>query len=435
MPSAKAQDKALGAYVRSQLYAYSTFYRRRLDDAGVGREVSGRDELGRLPVVRLDDVDDPSLLVLRPEERTIQRFAEFRLVRKLFWAKLTGRQARFYRTVVEPRYKPVHWHVQEGIPVASSVADLRRTSELGRRWLEVAGVLRSDVVLGILPPGPNLPYWELVLACHKAGVSAMHLDPQATPDQVAAVQPSVVVGRADDVESLLTAVGRERRRMPGLRLVLVAGDRPSDVLRRRLRHLAPEEGVSVTFAWAPPGVRALWAECQGGETLHTWPDTELVEVVDPLTGGPVLAPSDGEVVWTAIGWNGTAFARLATGFDASLEDGPCPTCAREGPRLRPAAGEDPAFVAVLDGADGVVAWQAELRTVDGVEELIVFVALDRRVERPGRLLRALDRQLSVTQFVVEDRRKVQARLANVGHRRVLDYRAQGDRAVPSPAGW
>jgi hypothetical protein len=59
--------------------------------------------------------------------------------------------------------------------------------------------------------------------------------------------------------------------------------------------------------------------------------------------------------------------------------------------------------------------------VDGQEELIVYISLEPN-GRPGRLLRELDRDLTVTQFVVLDRRRLDARLTSHGATRVLDMR-------------
>jgi hypothetical protein len=82
---------------------------------------------------------------------------------------------------------------------------------------------------------------------------------------------------------------------------------------------------------------------------------------------------------------------------------------------------EPTFAKVLDSHPAVQAWQAELRTVDGHEELIVFLSLEAN-GRPGRLLRQLDRHLTVTQFVVLDRKRLDARISSHGDTRVLDLR-------------
>ena len=77
-------------------------------------------------------------------------------------------------------------------------------------------------------------------------------------------------------------------------------------------------------AWAPPGARALWSECRGGGAgYHTAPDTELVET-DRGTG---------ELLWSAIGWKGSVFLRLATRMRANIDESPCPRCRRTTPRV------------------------------------------------------------------------------------------------------
>jgi hypothetical protein len=55
---------------------------------------------------------------------------------------------------------------------------------------------------------------------------------------------------------------------------------------------------------------------------------------------------------------------------------------------------------VLDEHPGVAAWQAEYRRVEGLDELIVFVA-PAGVDRLGPLFRELDLTLSATQYVVQ----------------------------------
>jgi hypothetical protein len=167
-------------------------------------------------------------------------------------------------------------------------------------------------------------------------------------------------------------------------------------------------------------VRSLWVECRGGTGAHVSRDVDLLEVVD------------GELVWSGLDWKGTALLRLRTGATGRVDSSPCPVCGRTSPRVV-GASLDPRFVTLLDATPEVVAWQAELRTVDGVDELIVHLAVDaggngdgaagRR--HPGRVLRALDRELSVTQFVVTSADEVAARLRASGNRRVLDHRPGG----------
>jgi phenylacetate-CoA ligase len=416
------QRKALRRYLVGEVFAYSPFYRSRFQAAGLGhRDVSAADALSRLPLTTLADIDDPAAIVLRPDEASIQRYARIGIVARVAWAKFRGTQSLFNQRVIDPLFKPVHWHVDEGIPMGSTLDDIERLGELGRRWLEQAGLGPYDVVAGLLPAGPNLPYWQLVLGCRNAGVSAIHLGPSASAAQVAAVGPTVIAGHPSDLLRLLAPANGDAAAagaVARVHTVLVAGDRLDENTRARLAARVPA-GAIVVAAWAPPGVRALWSECRDGDGFHLAPDAEMVEIVDPRSGVP-LPGREGEIVWSAIGWRGSALLRLRTSACGALDESPCLSCGRTTPRVRLTAVE-PSFTAVLSAHPGIAAWQAELRSVDGTEELLVFVT-PSGTGHPGRLLRDLDRHLGVTQYVVVRRDELDARLAEHGGRRLVDLR-------------
>jgi hypothetical protein len=100
----------------------------------------------------------------------------------------------------------------------------------------------------------------------------------------------------------------------------------------------------VLSAHAPDGHRLLWAECResGGKTgLHTYPDLEVVQLVDPETGEAASGGGMQEVVVTQLGFRGTALLRWRTGdlAEAVTADA-CTSCGRTVPRvvgLRPGA--------------------------------------------------------------------------------------------------
>jgi phenylacetate-CoA ligase len=328
------------------VYPYSPFYRARFDAAGFNRgRIRGRADLARLPLLSFDDIADPGELVLRPDEVSIKRYADSRLVWKVFWAKVTRNQSDFNRTVLEPQYKPLHWHIVDGIPIGYSAEDLGRLGELGRRWLAYAGAHRADVLLGMLPPGPHLEYWELALGCRYAGLSSLFLPPLPSPAQVAATGATMIAGRPADLVAVLELAAGEGRSFDDVHTVLAVGEPLTMDTRDRLRELSSNPSVAVISAWAPPGVRALWTECRTGTTLHTWSDSEWIEIVDPFTGRWTSPGEPGELAWSGIGWKGTVLLRLLTGSQAVLEAGPCPACGRVGVRVVPAT------VPVRDGAD------------------------------------------------------------------------------------
>jgi hypothetical protein len=413
----RGQDRALARYLRDHVAPFSAFH----GDVLRGRPVDGRAALAELPLTRLDDVPDPADLVLRPTADRLASVPDRELRLQWWWARLRRRTAAFNREVLEPRYKPIHWHLDK-LPLAYTALDLERLAELGRSMLAMAGVGPSDVLVSVYPPGPDVGFWQLQLGARDAGVPSLFLGRDVAPEEVARLRPTVLCGRAGDLMRLLQGGRDAGFSFAGLSTLLVIGE-PLDPARRdRLAELGgrTDASVAVVAAWAPPGVRSLWSECRDGIDVHTWPGAEIVELVDPLSGNAVPPGADGEMVWTPLGWMGSVVLRLRTGAYGCIDDTACVSCGRTSPRLR-VVNSLPPFARILEDHPGVHAWQAELRHHDGAEELIVFLA--PAVEgHPGRLLRELDRQLSVTQFVVLDRAAMDERLRASGDTRFIDDR-------------
>jgi hypothetical protein len=463
----REQEEQLREYVAHHLYPYSPFYRRRFDAAKIApRNITSFDDLAKLEPTRWSDVtSEPVAFVLRPTERAIIRFGERRLVGAITRAKFRGKVSQVNRDLIDPAYKPIHWHFDGDVPVGYSAEDVERLCEAGRRILHLAGLTRDDAIVDVTPAGPSLEFWQLVDGARSAGLSAVHFGSGASGDRIAAAAPTVLAGPPDALEAALGALRAGNHRIDGLRTLLVLGALLDDTDRNALRALGQEvgeQGMEVVLAWAPAGVRALWGECRGGHWFHTYPDLEWLEVLP-----------DGEIAWTSLAWHGTAFARLRTGASGTIEDVTCENCGRTGPRLSvssastarrpaptwalsapagaparsaapaaspaaavfgrpPAADEeedddevqvlvplDTDALAVLDEHPGVAAWQAEYRRVNGIDELIVFVA-PAGVDRLGPLFRELDLTLSATQYVVQRPEQIAERRRRDGA--ILDYR-------------
>ncbi len=377
--------------------------------------------MAELPLTCLEDVADPAQLVLRPTPESLNSSPQRALRAKWWWARIRRRTGAFNRTIIEPRYKPIHWHA-DVVQLGYTADDVERLSELGRAGLEMAGVMPTDVLVSLYPPGPTLGFWQIHFGARRAGVASLFLGPDVSADAVARLRPNVLVGRSGDLIRLLEAGRQSGLSFAGLSTLVAVGEALDPARRSRLAELAGTAGqpVAVVATWAPPGVRALWSECRDGVDVHTWPTAEVVELIDPLSGTSVPPGADGEIVWSAVGWMGSVLLRLRTGVFGCIDDTACVSCGRTAPRVR-VVNSLPPFARILDDHPGVALWQAELWTHDGSEELIVFLS-PTDPEHPGRLLRELDRQLSVTQFVVLDHAALQSRLRDGGDVRVLDLR-------------
>jgi hypothetical protein len=463
------QGRSLAKYLQREVRAYSAFYRPALERAF--RERAGRSgvDLDALPLTSLEEIGDPTHLVLRPEYATISRYGAPALGAKVLWSRVTGRMPRLNRTVIDPVYKPIHWTSDGGLLLGWSLADLDRLAELGRRWLEMAGARRSDVLVSVVAPGPRLSFWELTLGARHAGLTSIFLPADAPAADVVGLRPTVLAGRSDDILRILTDGGDDQG-VAGIRTVLIVGEVPDEDVRASVAAMLVDPATPVLFAWAPDGGRSLWGECPGRTGLHTWPDAEVVEIVD------------GAVVWTALNWYGSVLVRLRTEVAGAIDRGPCPGCGRTTPRMRlgaaaaaparppaparprrdrapepaarprrerarpappvdptrpveepeeVAAAEEeaveveaqarvPTFADTLASHVGVADWQAELRMVEGAEELLVFLT-------PGNgdlasVLQDLVRAMSVTQFVVLPPDVLAARRDEYGGERIVDLR-------------
>jgi hypothetical protein len=386
-------------------------------------------DLEQVPPITWAEVGDGADLLLRPHQTTITRLGAPALAFRVLIAKLLRRHQTLNRSVIDPIYRPIQWLIQEGVPVGMTAIDLERLSEIGRRWLESAGVGTGDVVASIIPAGPHLDFWQVAVATRRAGVAAAFLDNPPPLEDLVRLRVTVLAGRPPDLLALAEEAARANSdALAHVHTVLATGDLIDDTTRRALKHLLGPE-VAVLAAWAPPGVRSMWAECRGGDGLHTWPAAEIVDVVDPDTFVPLQPGAQGEILWSALGWAGTVILRLRTTVRAVMDDRTCPECGRTTPRLmvrsRVKVNAAAPFAPILDGHPGVASWQGELSRRNGSEELVVFLA-PSRPGHPGRLVRDLDQRLELTspatQFVVLNAEALERRLADHGYNRVVDKR-------------
>ena len=418
------QDAALRAYIRQQIYPYSSFNRARLSAAGLGPAgIRSRADLSRVEPVTWSEVGDGADLILRPQRITVTRLGTPSLAFRVLLARLLGRGSALNRSVIDPLYRPIHWIMQQGVPVGMSANDLERLSEIGRRWLEAAGVRGTDMVVSVIPSG-GLDYWQLAAAVRRAGVNAAFLDREPLLADLTRLRPTVLAGRAEDIIALARYAGNQASpALAAVHTVLITGALLDEDSRATILRLLGHD-IAVLGAWAPDGVRALWAECRGGEGYHTWPAAEVLDVVDSTTLQPVPPGTRGELVWTALGWAGTVVIRLRTGVRAVLDDTKCSACGRTTPRVIPIK-SIANFASVLDTHPGVAAWQGELDRRNGDDELVVFFT-PSRPGHPGRLIRDLDARLQTTkapaQFVVLTADAMERRLSDNGNNRVIDKR-------------
>jgi hypothetical protein len=146
--------------------------------------------------------------------------------------------------------------------------------------------------------------------------------------------PTVLAVPSGSAAALLDEIGL----VESVHTVLLVGA-PSNAERLAAVHALRRNGagsdVAVLAVHAPVGARVLWGECRqsgGAGGLHTYPDLDVVQVVDPESGDSV--DGDGELVLTQLGLRGSALVRWRTGdLVTGVAAGRCPHCGRTVPRV------------------------------------------------------------------------------------------------------
>jgi len=329
---ASRRDDTLRRWIADEVHPYCAPLRERLDRSGLGRRgVRTVADLARLPVTELDDLGDGRRSVLEPTPEAIRAAGSPELRARLLVSDVVGGSDDFARRHVDPPFKPVTWtaarHPGGVLLTGWTTSDLDQLAALGRRALALAGVVTGDRVAS-LGSGAGIGALQLELGARDAGVSHVRVDPDDPSDVLPVVAPSVVSGTPDHLVALV------ERGLPASVRLLVAQVGPEGA-GPALRRLRRRSGTPVRLWWAPAGVRAAWASCEADQ-LHTRPEHEHLEVVDD-SGAP--APS-GRLVWSAVGWRGSVWLRLALGPEGRLEHDRC-RCGRTTPRglgaRRPAA--------------------------------------------------------------------------------------------------
>jgi phenylacetate-CoA ligase len=348
--SERQRGKLQDELVRTQVRAVATgsaFWRDRF--AALGQLPGSIDSVAKLasvPAVGERDVSPTgdaaamARIVLHGGERLFALHSSGPHLRRAL--RLRATRSKAYRHVVDTETKPTSY-VWSGLgfryPLALTRGDLDVVARAGARMWQVLGLTADDALLSALPTEPGVAHNALQLAALASGAPAVFPGDDVTAiAAMAKLAPPTVVAlpssTAPDVIGELAATGALGR----VTTVLLVGA-PTDeerVLASEALYDAGVSGAAVLGLHAPSGARVLWAECresEGATGLHTYPDVDVVQVVDPDTADAVDR-GPGELVLTQLGMRGTALLRWRTGDVVDGVDArPCPGCGRTAPRV------------------------------------------------------------------------------------------------------
>lgn len=335
---AKVRDAALRRQLRDAVGPFSPFWRDRFAALRVkAASIETAKDLTKLPAVGERDVcpsGDPAeaaRLVLQADEAGFALHAYGPDLRKAMVYRALG-SARYHRAV-EAQVRPTVYHFAGRamtFPVASTRSDLDVVARAGARAWSVLGLTAADVLVSAVPVGATLDHTFLTYAALGAGAPALFpgADRDAVAEALRVVTATVLAVRPEDALSLLGGLD-----LGGITTVLLVGVADDDTVRA-VRDLAK---ATVLGLWGPDEGRVMWAQCKESADAstgwHTYPDLDLVELVDPETGKP--SDDRGEVTLTQLGLRGSALLRWRTGdvVAAPIATAACPACGRTVPRV------------------------------------------------------------------------------------------------------
>jgi phenylacetate-coenzyme A ligase PaaK-like adenylate-forming protein len=338
------QNELLREQIRDSIAPFSPLWRRRF--AELDRKpasIKTLADLASLPAMGERDVSpsgDPvgmSALVLQANEAGYTLHASGPEVRRALRLRVTRRDA--YRRIIDGDTRSTSY-VFSGLgfryPLASTRRDLDAIARAGARLWAVLGLTRNDVLVSAVPTGATTEHVALEYAAIAAGAPALFPgdDPASLAAAVRLAPPTVLALPSGSAAQVLAGLSE----LASVKTLLLVGA-PTDHERIAAAHGlfragGPSDAV-ILAVHAPAGARVLWGEClqSGGSTgLHTYPDLDVVQVIDADTGDATAAA--GELVLTQLGLRGSALMRWRTGdVVSSVTTTNCPSCGRSVPRV------------------------------------------------------------------------------------------------------
>lgn len=229
-------------------------------------------------------------------------------------------------------------------PVASTRGDLDLVARAGFRLIRVMGLGRQDVIANTLPDLTSMEAVAMRYAAIGAGCPAIETagDVDALARALTVMPVSVIVSTPEDAVDTIDTLSESDVPLGGVHTVVLVGG-PNQRDRIDVRDALSRAGSNavVIFAWGPRDGRVLYGECResvmsGQPTgLHTYPDMDILQIVDPETGESLPEDSDGELVVTQLGFWGSALLRWRTGarIHSGIDKKTCPSCKRTVARI------------------------------------------------------------------------------------------------------
>ncbi|QIJ70993.1 phenylacetate--CoA ligase [Thermosulfuriphilus ammonigenes] len=296
----------------NRVYERVPFYRKLMDEAGIGpEEIKGLEDITRLP------------FTTRQELAANYPYDHFAV----------------------PLKDIIRIHVFPGVherPVVRGYtrADVLARQELVTRFLKACGVGPEDIVQICLERGMAVWGEELRQGAESLGAVVIPPDPVSPANQLLVMgdfKTSVLITTPSYGLHLLDWLRENGVKKPlFLRRGIFVGETLTDSARRELEEgfgIEALSGYGIIEA-AGPGMAY---ECEARDGLHLAADHIIAEIIDPESQAPLPPGEEGELVVTTLSVKANPLIRFRTGDRTKIIPEKCP-CGRTTPRIAPISG-------------------------------------------------------------------------------------------------
>ena len=350
------QDRTLTSFINRKLYPFSPHYRALFDQHRIDpRKIRRAEDLQNIPFTSKEDLinalaNDPLDFVLQPNETSIRKFASVAELVGWAWKKMVyGPEC--VQGALEEEYKPIFLTATTGTtktPVSFfyTAHDLERLKLYGKRMAVILDL--KDHALNLFPYAPHLAFWQTVFTGFASGTFIFStgggkvFGTDLTLQTLMKIKPRFIIGATDFVYHILKAAKEKGCDLNFVKSIALGASRVPPGFKVKVRELmssmnSPDAGVFGTYGFTE--ARGAWIECPVRNGLssgyHIYPDQEVFEIIDPVSGRVLGEGEDGEIVYTSISGRGSCVLRYRTGdlVKGGITYAPCPHCRRSLPRL------------------------------------------------------------------------------------------------------
>ncbi len=353
----RIQDERIRRFL-PEVYAYSPFYKRLWDEAGIdAAKIKCVADLARLPFTSKSDIvpteESPARfreIILQPKPDEIKKNLSAGQKLKLVSGRVFG--GRSPKEAILDRYLPIHITSTTGrsaraVPFLYTGADIAILKEAGRRLFELAALDSvNDSGVNAFPFAPHLAFWQVAFAGFEAHIRMLHtgggrvMGSAPILDSLERLKATFFVGTPGYVYHLLSMAADQKRDLSSLKLCILGAEKANQPFKHKLKELLAQcgsENAKVLSTYGLTEAKHAWLECTDApdSRYHLYPDFELFEVVNPETGAPVKPGERGELVLTRLAGAGSVVVRYRTGdiVDGGIIIEKCPHCGRTAPLM------------------------------------------------------------------------------------------------------